>query len=33
MRRHEREIVDPSIIQEIFKKSIICRVAFQGQEY
>ena len=33
MRRHEREITDPSIIQEIFKKSIICRVAFQGQEY
>lgn len=33
MRRHEREITDPIIIEEIFSKAIICRVAFHGEEY
>lgn len=33
MRRHEREITDPATVEEIFKKAIICRVAFQGEEY
>lgn len=33
MRRKERQITDPAIIQEILEKSIICRVAFLGEEY
>lgn len=33
MRRHERQITDKAVIQEILDKSIICRVAFQGDEY